>query len=114
MTKLSTIYATSALLVGGIFLGNNAIADTAASSPTPNPIPASGSQCLSCHGEDGRPALADVPIIAGQQPIYLANALRHYKNGQRTGGQALVMQEMVKDLTDKDIEELAKWFGEQK
>ncbi|WP_198946617.1 c-type cytochrome [Kiloniella majae] len=110
MTKLKTIYATSALLVGGIFLGNTVLADT----PAPTPIPASGSQCLSCHGEDGRPALADVPIIAGQQPIYLANALRHYKNGQRTGGQALVMQEMVKDLTDKDIEELAKWFGEQK
>jgi len=112
MTKLRTIYATSALLFGGLFLTNAAVADT--SSPAPNPIPASGSQCLSCHGEDGRPALADVPIIAGQQPIYLANALRHYKNGQRTGGQALVMQEMVKDLTDKDIEELAKWFGEQK
>lgn len=112
MTKLRTIYATSAFLVGGIILNSSAIADTPA--PVPTAIPAVGSQCLSCHGEDGRPELADVPIIAGQQPIYLANALRHYKSGQRTGGQALVMQEMVKDLTDEDIVALAKWFGEQK
>ncbi|MEH6631116.1 MAG: c-type cytochrome [Halopseudomonas aestusnigri] len=110
MNKLHTIYAARALLVGGIIHSGLAVADT----PTPSAIPPIGSQCLSCHGTDGRPALADVPIIAGQQPIYLANALRHYKSGQRTGGQALVMQEMVKDLTDKDIEALAIWFGEQK
>ncbi len=141
MTKLSTNYATSAFLVrgltaggmvrgltaggmvrglatvgmaGSMFLSTAALAQSSKTAPEPTPIPASGAQCLSCHGEDGRPELADVPIIAGQQPIYLANALRHYKSGERTGGQALVMQEMVKDLTDKDIEALAKWFGEQK
>ncbi len=129
MTKSLSIYATCAFmelglvrglvrglavvgLAGNVILGSSAIADTSSSSATA--IPPIGSQCLSCHGTDGRPALADVPIIAGQQPIYLANALRHYKSGQRTGGQALVMQEMVKDLTDKDIEALAIWFGEQK
>ncbi|MFD2206051.1 c-type cytochrome [Kiloniella antarctica] len=112
-TRLGLKIAGLALgLFSPLLMSGHAIADTPA--PTPTAIPAVGSQCLSCHGEDGRPALADVPIIAGQQPIYLANALRHYKSGQRTGGQALVMQEMVKDLTDKDIVALAKWFGEQK
>ena len=79
-----------------------------------SPIPAVAAQCFSCHGANGRPTLADVPIIAGQQPLYLANALRAYKAGQRTAGRALVMQEMVRGLTDEDIEMLAKWFGEQK
>ena len=110
MTKSLSITASSALLLGSLITASVASAET----PKPTPIPAVGAQCLSCHGEDGRPALADVPIIAGQQPIYLANAMRHYKSGKRTGGQALVMQEMVKNLTDQEIEALAKWFGEQK
>jgi cytochrome c553 len=77
-------------------------------------MPAAAVPCLSCHGASGHPTLADVPIIAGQQELYLANALRAYKAGQRDGGQALVMREMVKLLSDDDIETLATWFGAQK
>jgi cytochrome c553 len=76
-------------------------------------MPALGARCLPCHGADGRPALADVPIIAGQQPLYLANAIRAYRDGQRASGQALVMHEIVKDTTDAEIEALAQWFGAQ-
>jgi len=76
-------------------------------------MPSLGARCLSCHGADGRPSLADVPIIAGQQPIYLANAIRAYRDGQRAAGQALVMHEIVKDVTDAEIEALAQWFGAQ-
>jgi cytochrome c553 len=76
-------------------------------------MPAAASSCLSCHGVDGRPILIDVPIIAGQQPIYLRNALRAYRSGTRTGGQALVMQEIVKTLSDDDMDALASWFGGQ-
>lgn len=77
-------------------------------------MPAAAATCLSCHGANGRPTLADVPIIAGQQPLYLASALQAYKTGRRTEGQALVMQEMVKGLTNDDIDALANWFGAQK
>lgn len=77
-------------------------------------MPQVASTCLSCHGANGRPTLADVPIIAGQQELYLANALLAYRTGRRNGGQALVMQEMVKHLTDDDIATLANWFGAQK
>ncbi|MDB5524976.1 MAG: cytochrome [Rhizobium sp.] len=76
-------------------------------------MPALGAGCLSCHGAGGHPALADVPVIAGQQPLYLANAIRAYRDGQRASGQALVMHEIVKDVTDADIEALANWFGAQ-
>ncbi|WP_020591692.1 c-type cytochrome [Kiloniella laminariae] len=96
-------------MLAAVLVSSAAVAD----DPQNTPIPAFGSQCLSCHGEDGRPELADVPIIAGQQPIYLANALRHYKSGERTNGQALVMQEMVKNLSDEQIVALAQWFGAQ-
>lgn len=77
-------------------------------------MPSTATTCLSCHGANGRPTLADVPIIAGQQELYLANALQAYKSGRRDSGQALVMQEMVKRLTDDEIETLANWFGAQK
>jgi cytochrome c553 len=84
-----------------------------ASPVLPGEMPALGARCLPCHGADGQPALSDVPIIAGQQPLYLANAIRAYRDGQRAAGQALVMHEIVKDVTDADIEALAQWFGAQ-
>jgi cytochrome c553 len=83
--------------------------DTAA----PAAMPASASKCLSCHGADGSPALADVPIIAGQQELYLVNALKAYRDGHRTFGQALVMAEMTRNLSDAEIAALAQWFGDQ-
>ena len=76
-------------------------------------MPAMAARCLPCHGADGRPALADVPVIFGQQPIYLANAIRAYRDGQRAAGQALVMHELVKDFSDAEIETLANWLGSQ-
>lgn len=97
----------SLLIYGTVVMNSDAIAaDDAA--------PTIAMQCLSCHSATGQPLLEDVPIIAGQQPVYLFNALTHYKNGTRTAGQALVMQEMVKDLTVDDLKILADWFGAQK
>lgn len=78
-------------------------------------MPAVAAPCLSCHSADGRPVLPDVPIIAGQQSAYLVSALSSYRvGGSRSGGQALVMQQFVKDLSDSDILLLARWFGEFK
>lgn len=75
-------------------------------------MPPSAAPCLSCHGADGRTVLADVPIIAGQQVAYLVHALTSYRDGNRKGGQALVMQQFAKDLDDREIARLARWFGE--
>jgi cytochrome c553 len=76
-------------------------------------MPTIAAQCLACHGADGRPALDDVPIIAGQQELYLINALTAYRDGHRTFGQAMVMGEMTRNLSDADIAALAQWFGDQ-
>ena len=75
---------------------------------------AKASQCFACHGADGNPSLADVPIIAGQQPVYLQNTLNAYRSGLRGGGRAIVMREITKDLSDDDIAALSAWFGDQK
>lgn len=75
-------------------------------------IPPAAAPCISCHSVDGRPLLADVPIIAGQQVAYLVRALTSYRDGTRSGGQALVMQQFAKDLDDQQIATLARWFSE--
>lgn len=100
-------------LINSVFtVGFASISQTATASD--DPVPTVAMQCLSCHSATGQPLLEDVPIIAGQQPVYLFNALTHYKNGTRTAGQALVMQEMVKNLSVDDLKILADWFGAQK
>ncbi len=106
--KPISICATTAFLLGNILAAPFTVADQT------DPIPNKGAPCLSCHGQDGQPQLEDVPILAGQQPVYLINAIKHYKAGERTGGQAPIMTAMVKDLTDAEIEALANWFGRQK
>lgn len=98
----------TAIAITGLVLGSvNAKADDS----TKAEMPTAASQCLSCHGTNGNPALMDVPILLGQQPLYLENAIRAYQDGRRTGGQALVMHEIVKDLSDTDIKAIAIWFG---
>ena len=101
--------ALKTLVLSIALTGSPALAQNSAPAAIPVTVP----QCLSCHGANGRPALADVPIIAGQQELYLVNALKAYRDGGRASGQALVMAEMVHRLSDNEIVELAKWFGEQ-
>lgn len=101
-------------LIGLVLLPQLLAASAAmAQDAAPDAMPTTVSRCLSCHGADGRPALADVPIIAGQQPLYLTNALTAYRDGGRSVGQALVMAEMVRGMSDDDIAALAQWFGDQ-
>jgi cytochrome c553 len=67
--------------------------------------------CAACHGENGAaPILPEYPILAGQYKSYLANALRQYRDGQRTN-QIMALQLQVLELTDKDIDQLAAYFA---
>lgn len=86
----------------------------ASADPVASTMPENASRCLSCHGATGRPVLPHVPIIAGQQPGYLLSALHAYRDGGRITTNALVMQNVIKDLGNDDLAELANWFGAQK
>ena len=66
--------------------------------------------CKACHGEGGISATPDFPNLAGQHQDYLATALNHYKNGKRKN---VIMQGQVKELTERDIADLAAWFSGQ-
>jgi cytochrome c553 len=66
--------------------------------------------CASCHGRDGVSPSPSFPILAGQHAIYLASAIRAYRDGQRSDA---VMGGAVRTLTDQQIEDVAAWYASQ-
>jgi cytochrome c553 len=67
--------------------------------------------CAACHGAEGVSPSPDFPNLAGQYPDYIETALRHYKNGKRKNP---IMSEQVKNLSDKDMMDLAAYYSSQR
>ena len=69
--------------------------------------------CIGCHGIPGYkmayPHVYHVPLIAGQNPKYIESALKAYQSGERKHP---TMRSIASTLTDKDIAELANYYGE--
>lgn len=64
--------------------------------------------CFACHGADGISRIPGTPHLAGQDRIYLENALRAYRDGQTR--QKPTMNAMAKPLSDRDITNIAAYF----
>ena len=67
--------------------------------------------CAACHGQNGMAQIPTYPNLAGQNEQYLVSALKAYKNNQRSGGQAAIMQGQAAALSDEDIANLAAYFA---
>ncbi len=67
--------------------------------------------CSSCHGANGKAMIPTYPNLAGQNAQYLELAMKAYKAGQRSGGQAAIMTGMAAPLSDTDIANLAAYFS---
>jgi len=69
-------------------------------------------QCQGCHGiadwKTAFPEVYRVPKLGGQKPAYIAAALTAYKSGER---EFATMRAIAADLSDKDIEDLAAYYG---
>jgi cytochrome c553 len=65
-------------------------------------------QCAACHGDAGNSKMKNVPSLAGQPDFFLLNQLVLMREGVR---QIEAMKPYVKDLTDSDIDALAKHFA---
>lgn len=65
--------------------------------------------CATCHGADGVPVSADIPVLAGQEYYYLYVQLKDYKSGLRANP---IMSEMVQNLSKDDMKALAQHFSE--
>jgi len=70
------------------------------------------SMCIGCHGIAGYktayPHVYHVPKLGGQNPAYLVNALKAYRSGERNHPS---MRGIAASLSDKDMEELAAYYG---
>jgi len=69
-------------------------------------------QCQGCHGIQGWktafPEVYSVPKLGGQNRAYIIAALKAYKSGERDFA---TMRAMATDLSDKDMEEVAAYYG---
>lgn len=70
-------------------------------------------QCLGCHGETGIAPISTNPNLAGQNAEYIEYALKAYRDGNRKGGLAFIMQANASALSNADITALAQYFSAQ-
>jgi len=72
------------------------------------------SMCIGCHGIPGYktvfPHVYQVPMITGQQPVYIVNALRAYKSGARSHPS---MRGIAQGLSGQDMADLAAYYSSE-
>jgi cytochrome c553 len=66
--------------------------------------------CTGCHG-DALTGAADVPRIAGLQPVYVARQLISMQNGSSAGAAAAPMKPAVERLSEDDVIAIAAYLG---
>lgn len=64
--------------------------------------------CGACHGEDGKPVSAIMPVIWGQQSNFLYKELHDYHGGERYNA---TMSPLVKAFNLADLRKLANYFA---
>ena len=70
--------------------------------------------CASCHGASGIAIMPAYPNLAGQNDAYIMSSLKAYRDKQRKGGMASIMQMQAASLSDADIENLAAYYSSLK
>jgi cytochrome c553 len=66
--------------------------------------------CAGCHGETGVSKMPAIPSLIGQDPQYLASAMKAYRSGQRKND---TMKSMLAAVNDADINHLALFYALQ-
>ena len=110
---MKSLYLTALSLVLGMFAAVSAADDLA--TITEN--------CNGCHGNDGVSQWSDVPTIAGMPEYVHADALYFFRDNERpcseveykqgdTSRPATTMCEVVADLSDETLDEIAAYYFE--
>jgi cytochrome c553 len=70
------------------------------------------SMCVGCHGipdyKTAYPHVYHVPMIEGQQAVYIVNALQAYKSGARSHPS---MRAIAQGLSEQDMADLAAYYS---
>ena len=70
--------------------------------------------CSICHGLDGNSVSPQFPRLAGQQSVYLVNQIKGFKDHGRSDPPGPeFMWGLSRNLSDKQIDELADYFSKQ-
>jgi cytochrome c553 len=89
-----------------------AVSSVALGAGDPAAGQAKAAVCAACHGADGKAVIPGYPNLAGQNELYLVNAIKAYRSGDRKPvGNAAVMAGQAAALSDADIENLAAYFA---
>ncbi|KJY82325.1 cytochrome C biogenesis protein CcsB [Vibrio galatheae] len=70
--------------------------------------------CAACHGADGIAVIPGYPNLKGQNEQYIVTSINAYKNKERNGGLAAVMQAQASMLSEADIANLAAYYSSLK
>ncbi len=85
-----------------------ALAAPAAPSNAAEAIDAKLLACSTCHGENGVPIDASIPIIWGQQESFLVKQLHDYRSGDRDNQ---IMAAFAKTLAQAELRPAAAYFA---
>lgn len=109
MHDLAAYYAAQTSTLGAV--GDDAV-ETAETLYRAGKRDAGMPACIACHGPQGNGVPgAGYPKISGQHPEYTAAQLKAYRQGERGGGKAEMMETIAAELTDAEIEALAEYLS---
>lgn len=92
------------------YFGSHPLAKGTIPASAPKP-PAAAAVCVACHGADGIGVVPMYPDLAGQHPDYLVQALKEYKDGERTNA---VMVGMAAPVKEADMWIIADYYASLK
>lgn len=69
-----------------------------------------GQSCMACHGTRGASTQQSIPIIGGQNDVFIGNSMKAYRDGTRP---STVMERIAKAYSTKETEALAAYFSMQ-
>jgi cytochrome c553 len=96
--------AASTLLIVGFVFGSTA----AIAGGDPEAGQQKSQVCQACHGTDGKGNIPTYPVLAGQYADYMEQALKAYRDGDRSNA---IMAGIAGPLSDEDIEDLAAYYS---
>ena len=64
--------------------------------------------CFACHGPAGASVAAPMPIIGGQQAVYLTNVLQAFRSGERS---STIMGRLMRGYSDQEVEAIANYLN---
>ena len=95
-------------------LAGSALAQTPAPVGNAEAAKSKVSMCTGCHGIPGYktvyPHVYQVPMITGQQSLYLVKALQAYKSGARSHPS---MRGVAQSMSDQDMADVAAYYASQ-